>query len=59
MKHFKIQHEPEHEQPAGEPREASEHEAGECTTGSQCNDLRTGVICSHVLVFVRTLAAEF
>ncbi len=28
-------------------------------TGSQCKDLRTGVICSDVLVLVRILAAVF
>ncbi len=28
-------------------------------TGSQCKDLRTGVICSDVLVLVRILAAAF
>ncbi len=28
-------------------------------TGSQCKDLRTGVICSDVLVLVSILAAAF
>ncbi len=28
-------------------------------TGSQCKDLRTGVICSDFLVLVRILAAAF